>query len=70
MQELSKRTQDFALRIVKLFSALPKTTEAQVIGKQMLRSGTSLVRITYKSRLKKYSFKILLLGSFSCTLKS
>ncbi|MCI0381478.1 MAG: four helix bundle protein [Chlamydiae bacterium] len=42
MQELSKRTQDFALRIVKLFSALPKTIEAQVIGKQLLRSGTSV----------------------------
>ena len=42
MQDLSERTLAFALRIVKLFSALPKTTEAQVLGKQLLRSGTSV----------------------------
>ncbi|HKO62834.1 MAG TPA: four helix bundle protein [Pyrinomonadaceae bacterium] len=30
------------MRIVKLYAALPKTTEAQVIGKQILRSGTSV----------------------------
>ena len=36
------RTKDFALRIVRLYSALPKTPEAQVLGKQVLRSGTSV----------------------------
>ena len=41
-QELGKRTKDFALRIIKLYIALPKTTEAQVIGKQVLKSGTSV----------------------------
>ena len=41
-QDLGKRTKDFALRIIRLYSALPKTTEAQVIGKQVLRSGTSV----------------------------
>src|ERR1044071_8043457 len=40
--DLETRTTDFALRIIKLFSALPKTTEAQVIGKQLIRSGTSV----------------------------
>jgi len=40
--DLETRTTDFALRIVKLFSALPRTTEAQVLGKQLLRSGTSV----------------------------
>jgi four helix bundle protein len=40
--DLETRTTDFALRIIKLFSALPKTTEAQVLGKQLLRSGTSV----------------------------
>ena len=40
--DLETRTPDFALRIIKLFSALPKTTEAQVLGKQLLRSGTSV----------------------------
>jgi hypothetical protein len=36
--DLESRTTEFALRIIKLFSALPKTTEAQVLGKQLLRS--------------------------------
>jgi four helix bundle protein len=40
--DLKTRTKSFALRIIKLYSALPKTTEAQVIGKQILRSGTSV----------------------------
>ena len=39
---LKFRTKDFAIRIVKLFAALPKTTEAQVLGKQILRCGTSV----------------------------
>jgi len=41
-QDLKDRTRDFALRIVRLYCALPKTTEAQVLGKQLLRSGTSV----------------------------
>ena len=41
-QEIGSRTKDFALRIIRLYAALPKTTEAQVIGKQFLRSGTSV----------------------------
>ncbi len=41
-QDLAKRTKDFALRIIGLYAALPKATEAQVIGKQVLRSGTSV----------------------------
>ena len=41
-QDLRTRTSGFALRIVKLYSSLPKTTEAQVLGKQVLRSGTSV----------------------------
>ncbi len=41
-QDLKERTSEFALRIVKLYVSLPKTTEAQVLGKQVLRSGTSV----------------------------
>ncbi len=41
-EELRARTKMFAIRIVKLYQALPKTTEAQVLGKQLLRSGTSV----------------------------
>ncbi|HRT71551.1 MAG TPA: four helix bundle protein [Syntrophales bacterium] len=40
--DIAERTKLFALRIVRLYSALPKTTEAQVIAKQILRSGTSV----------------------------
>ncbi|GER80455.1 MAG: four helix bundle protein [Anaerolineaceae bacterium] len=41
-QDLKTRTSDFALRIVRLYSSLPKSTEAQTLGKQVLRSGTSV----------------------------
>ena len=40
--DLKVRTKKFALRIIRLYAALPKTTEAQVLGKQVLRSGTSV----------------------------
>jgi len=42
LPDLRARTKAFALRIVKMFSALPKLTEAQILGKQALRSGTSV----------------------------
>lgn len=41
-RDLRTRTKEFALRIIKLYASLPKTTEPQVIGKQLLRSGTSV----------------------------
>src|SRR5438874_10131329 len=40
--DLRQRTKEFGLQIVRMFSGLPKTTEAQVLGKQVLRSGTSI----------------------------
>ena len=40
--DLRARTKGFALRIIRLYVALPKTVEAQVLGKQLLRSGTSV----------------------------
>ena len=39
---LKERTMDFSLRIIRLYSSMPKSTIAQVIGKQILRSGTSV----------------------------
>ena len=39
---LKQRTKDFALRILALYRALPRTEEARIIGKQLLRSGTSI----------------------------
>ena len=40
-QDLRKRTKEYALRIVNLYAALPDGAVAQVLGKQILRSGTS-----------------------------
>jgi four helix bundle protein len=40
--DLRNRTKSFALRIIRLFCALPKSTVAEVLGKQLLRSGTSV----------------------------
>jgi four helix bundle protein len=41
-RDLRVRTKAFAVRIIPLYGALPNTVEAQVIGKQLLRSGTSV----------------------------
>jgi four helix bundle protein len=40
--DLKRRTKAFALRIIRLYSALPTRMDAQVLGKQLLRSGTSV----------------------------
>ena len=40
-EDLRRRTKEFALRVIKLFRALPKTEEARVLGRQILRSGTA-----------------------------
>ncbi len=40
--DLRNRTKAYALRMVKLYQNLPKSSEVQVIGKQILRSGSSL----------------------------
>ncbi|MGH9530799.1 MAG: four helix bundle protein [Terriglobales bacterium] len=39
---LRVRTKAFGLRIIRLFRALPRSPEAQIIGKQLLRCGTSV----------------------------
>jgi four helix bundle protein len=41
-EELKLRTKQFALRIIRLYRSLPKSADAQVIGKQALRSGTAV----------------------------
>jgi four helix bundle protein len=41
-QDLRLRTKEYALRIIRLYQALPRGQGvAQVLGKQLLRSGTS-----------------------------
>jgi four helix bundle protein len=39
---LQTRTKQFALRIIRLTAALPKTRLGDVLGRQALRSGTSI----------------------------
>jgi len=41
-EDLKQRTKMFALRVIRLYGKLPKTTDAQVLGKQILRSETSV----------------------------
>ena len=41
-EQLLDRTKDFAVRVVKLFRRLSRSPEAQVLGRQLLRSGTSV----------------------------
>src|SRR5437762_13630819 len=51
--DLRDRTKTFALQIIRMFAAIPKTTEAQVLGKQLLRAGTSVganYREAYRGR--------------------
>ncbi len=40
--ELRRRTKKFAIRIVNVFRSLPRSPDAQILGQQALRSGTSV----------------------------
>lgn len=39
---LEARTKEYARRIIRLYSSLPRSGAAQVLGHQLLRSGTSI----------------------------
>jgi hypothetical protein len=41
--EMKMRTKRFALRVIKLVESLPNIRAASVIGKQLVRCGTSLI---------------------------
>lgn len=41
-EELRTRTKQFAVRVVRLYNSLPYRGAAQVLGKQLLRCGTSV----------------------------
>jgi len=41
-RDLKPRTKEFARRVIRLFAALSKDTAAQILGKQLLRAGTSV----------------------------
>ena len=47
-RELKDRTKQFALRVIRLVAALPKTIEGKAIGRQLVSSGTS-VGANYRS---------------------
>ncbi len=54
-QELKDRTKRFALRVISMVDALPKTTAGRAIGNQLVRSGTSVganYRAACRSRSK------------------
>ncbi len=46
--DLKQRTKEFALRIIKLVESLSKSKASDIIGRQLLRSGTS-VAANYRS---------------------
>ena len=41
-EQLRRRTKEFALRLIRMFRSMPRSEEARVIGKQLLRAGTSV----------------------------
>jgi hypothetical protein len=41
-KEFKGRTKKFALRVIKMVESLPNDRAADVLGKQLLRSGTSV----------------------------
>jgi four helix bundle protein len=54
-EQLRDRTKSFALRVIRLFRSLPYKPDAQVLGKQLLRCGTSVAanyRAVCRSRSK------------------
>ena len=63
------RTKLFAIKIVKIYSGLSKSTETQVIGKQLLRSGTSVAanfRAACRARSTKEHFSKLCIVVEEC----
>jgi four helix bundle protein len=42
MERIDERTYKFALRVINLVTALPHNRPGEVLGKQVLRSGTSI----------------------------
>jgi four helix bundle protein len=58
-EDLRKRTKEFALQIIKLYAKIPKSDETRIIGKQLLRSATSVAanfRAVSRSRSDKERF--------------
>lgn len=55
-EQMQNRLKAFVIRIIKLFQSLSKTGEAQILGKQLLRSVTSVAansRVACQARSSK-----------------
>jgi four helix bundle protein len=55
LEQMKKRTQEFAKRVINLCRRLPDTREGQLIGRQVFRSGTSVganYRVACRARSK------------------
>lgn len=52
--EMKQRTQSFALRVLKLAEALPRSRSGNMIAAQIVRSGTS-VAANYRARCRSKS---------------
>lgn len=53
IEALKNSTKQLALRVIRLFQHLPRTEEARIIGRQLLRSATSVAanyRATCRAR--------------------
>lgn len=53
-KQLQDRTKKFAVRIIKAFARLPKEEATRIVGRQFLRSGTSLAA-NYRSACRSRS---------------
>jgi four helix bundle protein len=61
-RDLVERTKKFALRVIRLVAKLPKNDIGRIIGKQLLRSGTSIganYREATRSSTKKHFTSIM-----------
>lgn len=54
MQDLKQRTKEFALRVTRLTESLPRNHVGDVLGRHLLRSGTS-VGANYRSACRAHS---------------
>ncbi|MBU4422065.1 four helix bundle protein [Patescibacteria group bacterium] len=50
-KDLRRRTKEYALRIIKLIEALPKTTTGRMVSNQLIRCGTS-IGANYRAALR------------------
>ena len=41
-KDLKERTKQFSLKIIRLVASLPRAKEADIIGRQLLKAGTSV----------------------------